>query len=78
MKHYYLQILPVLTHGAAILDFQLGVPEGSTSFQDGVPTSGGVDNDTSEWNLGNSNFQQLCCTCTHGLTVVSVKVEAEM
>ncbi len=44
-------------HGAALLDFDLGLTEVPPSFPVGFPTPGGVPNDVSDCELGNSDFQ---------------------
>ncbi len=44
----------MLMHGAAILDFEVGVGEGLPAF--GNPTSGGVPVEISDWELRNSDF----------------------
>ncbi len=44
-------------HGAATLDFDLRRTEVPPSFPVGFPNSGGVPDDVSDCELGNSDFQ---------------------
>ncbi len=47
----------MLMHGTAILDFEVGVGEGPSTFRVGNPTSGGVPVQIFDWVLGNSDFR---------------------
>lgn len=58
-----LQLSRLLTHGAAILDFEVVVGEGLPTFRVGNPTSGCVPFEIFDWELGNSDFPvQMECT----------------
>ncbi len=46
----------MLMHGAAILDFEVGVGEVLPTFQVGNLTSGGVPAVISDWEVGISKF----------------------
>ncbi len=47
----------MLMHGAAMLDFEVGVDEVLPTFQVGNPTSGGAPVKIFNWELGNSDFR---------------------